>query len=354
MQTRTQRIYKKTITPDITKLIGNFGYSFDRAMVCYNPDDTEKCGTWDAAFNHHALWYRIINLLKNRGFDIGVDQTVAKCIQKGYYYGVKKNDIHVHAQIYPNGFVFEFHETATPTNPPNRGRFDNRNINKMPYLIKIALKAELNAIIKLAAQFVKTDNRDKPNGSVNAILNVFQTSHFDKKNVKSLEDLNNHDIADYNSKSKDGTHLKNGDVKYFYGHKGKLSRGTMYHNINNMWWAIINDTEYTNIACFHLFDYKLGTPLKKPLSPEGKIQRLHTELKRAEAKQNYERCIVLKKLLTPVKLYNVWSKKWNSWWGPNNSGYTSDKNQAGVYTEQIINEKRDYYDNKETAEAIPV
>lgn len=31
-------------------------------------------------------------------------------------------------------------------------------------------------------------------------------------------------------------------------------RGTVYHNINNMWWVVINDFSYTNNACFELFN----------------------------------------------------------------------------------------------------
>lgn len=40
-----------------------------------------------------------------------------------------------------------------------------------------------------------------------------------------------------------------------------------------------------------------------------------------------------------------------TWWGPNNSGYTTNLLKAGVYTEEQINEKKYYYSN---ASVMPV
>ncbi|RKD20977.1 hypothetical protein BEP19_14940 [Ammoniphilus oxalaticus] len=39
------------------------------------------------------------------------------------------------------------------------------------------------------------------------------------------------------------------------------------------------------------------------------------------------------------------------WWGPNDSGYTTNIEQAGIYTEERINSDRSYYDNDE---CVPV
>lgn len=58
-------------------------------------------------------------------------------------------------------------------------------------------------------------------------------------------------------------------------------------------------------------------------------------------------------------MYYLLSLKWSKredlyvWWGPNDSGYTTDINQAGVYTEEQINSRKNYYSNTSTM-PVPV
>ena len=57
-----------------------------------------------------------------------------------------------------------------------------------------------------------------------------------------------------NNYDRDGKILFNGQTKSYIVYKGEIGKGKIYHNINNMWWIITSEYNYTNIACFRLFD----------------------------------------------------------------------------------------------------
>jgi myo-inositol-hexaphosphate 3-phosphohydrolase len=72
-----------------------------------------------------------------------------------------------------------------------------------------------------------------------------------------LDDIVN-TIKDYdinhNSTDRDKKHITCGEMKYFRHWNGRIYGGTVYHNINNMWWCLVNKYQYNNIADFNLFD----------------------------------------------------------------------------------------------------
>lgn len=41
------------------------------------------------------------------------------------------------------------------------------------------------------------------------------------------------------------------------------------------------------------------------------------------------------------------------WWGPDNCGYTADLNHAGLYDEDGVRAKPEYYNNGKDTKAIP-
>jgi len=170
--------------------------------------------------------------------------------------------------------------------------------------------------------------------------------------VNSKEDSRNYIDSD-------GKRIVCGSVKYFYDYyKGKrLCCGIAYHNINNMWWVVTPDGNRRNIASFELFDYE-GQSRRKELTKEQKINRLESELKKYESKKNYIRCISINKQIEKLKtsepMYYIWSLKWNKWWGANNSGYTEDKRQAGVYLESNILANQSYYNDGVSTKAFKI
>jgi hypothetical protein len=57
--------------------------------------------------------------------------------------------------------------------------------------------------------------------------------------------------------------------------------------------------------------------------------------------------------------YHILSLKWSrdgviTWWQANNSGYTTWLENAGVYTAEQVAAKPDYYNDGESALAVPV
>lgn len=175
---------------------------------------------------------------------------------------------------------------------------------------------------------------------------------------KLLQKLKVSDLSDWKDpkpgmyrdlEDRDKKILKSGQLKYFYDRK-VLKKGVIWWNNGNQWYALWNDKLYY-CSHFDLFDYQ-GEPKRKPLTKDRQIQRLHSELKRAESTHNYDKCKAIWKLIKSYKLYNVWSIKHQAWWGGNNAGYTKDRNLAGVYTHENIIKKSDYYNDGVDSKAI--
>ena len=69
----------------------------------------------------------------------------------------------------------------------------------------------------------------------------------------------------YGDTDRDGKTLLNGQIKSFPGYKGKIKRGKIYHNINNMWWVILSEYERLNIASFNFFDETFRQRIKRAI-----------------------------------------------------------------------------------------
>ncbi len=95
----------------------------------------------------------------------------------------------------------------------------------------------------------------------------------------------------YNSDDANKKKIVCRDNKCFY-EGGNLHQGVAWHNINNMWWVICGN-QLHNVASFYLFDYKEGTPRRKP-ADANKMERL---LKKFEAARDYKRCIVIQGII---------------------------------------------------------
>lgn len=306
---------------------------------------------------HYKIWDDINKYFRKRGFIVKADPETLKnykSLSKDRRHGVKK-DLHFWAERFPAGFRYEFYQEVNIKNS-NGGKYDFDKYKMMPYMVKLSYRNEAMRLAKYCESIGMNVIVEKPMTDIENIIDSNNTNlHVHGGRIEKLDDLKDlmDDEPSYNVLDKNKKKITCGDRKCFYDYRNRIAIGEAYHNINNMWWMVVNGKSY-NISAGSLFDFYPEVPKKKPLTKNEKIQRLHSELKNAEAKMNYERCIVLRKLLESHKLYHVWSLKWNTWWGPNNSGYTSDKSKAGVYTEENIMKNADYYNDGKNAIAKPV
>ena len=311
------------------------------------------------------LYLNICEHFKRRGFKVGRDEEIFKqypTIAKGHKYGFK-NDLEFNSEPTSAGFKFEFYQNIIFKNS-NGGKYDFDKYEKMPYRLKLTYRNEMLRLAKFLESkdvevFIKVPLTD-----IEEIIKSDQNNtHIHGKNINCLDDIRIYmesELGNYNrgcnSKDKHEKHITCGEVKYFYDYYTKrLSRGIVYHHINNMWWVLVHGKRY-NKSSFDLFDFSPDTLKRKSLSKEAQINRMEQQLKVLENKRLYDKCISLNKSISKLQgeenRYRVWSIKHSSWRGANNGGYSNDTSKAGIYLESNIKENQDYYNNGITTKAV--
>lgn len=243
------------------------GYSFSLNKnwfsLSFINDTEEKHSEWDDRDNwsHYSILHKIFKFMESRGFEVGKDPEIEEnynCIGKDHWYG-KKGDLEFKANRYPRGFEIKFYQNINTENR-NGGEYDSDKFNKAPYLVRLVWINETKKIgefIKSIVPDISNEIDSKYKYSEEKIKNKFvECSHHPQKDMNfNLSDLDGTTCKEsYNNKDRNKNIIFNGEIKYFRDYKGRINRGKVYHNINNMWWVILNDTEYTNQCASCLFD----------------------------------------------------------------------------------------------------
>jgi len=235
-------------------------YSFEitDSKIVFLNETQEKHEYGDDNWSHYSLLQEILKYLSSRNFSVGRDphyEKDYKCLSKDHWYATKKN-LECKIERYPRGFKLEFYQNVNIKNQ-HGGFYDFNKFKMMPYLIRLMFINESNKIAKLlldkninqTSRFIKyiyAEDKIK--------WDYVDSWHYPQKDMNfSLSDLDGQTREDYNNKDRDGKIIYNGEIKYFYD-RGRLSRGKVYTNLNNMWWVIKNNKEITNEASFDLFD----------------------------------------------------------------------------------------------------
>ncbi len=280
----------------------------------------------------HPTMIRLLEMMKKRGWDIQTDQRILEeypILADDHFEG-QKDELKFKAEKYPAGFKLSFYQDINTVNS-NGGQYDFDKFEKMPYLIKLRFQVELKHIKKYLEQEGYYD------GSKPSLKNSFDKVMYHIKDCCHYtqgKELPDYQVEEYNAKDKDGKILKNGQVKYFRDHKGRLQRGTIYHNINNMWWVIINKYQYTNVASFYFFDLdskenrqrKLVKPSGKH-NPKSRItpneEQINAWIKQAKKAGKKERITNANEILSYLYSLNWTSRKFQF--------YLKSNGRVGLY-----------------------
>lgn len=236
-----------------------YSYGISKSSFSFNfVNDTNEEHGWNDRdkWSHYSILHKLLNFMKTRGFSVGKDPRIEreyKSLSKDHWYGRQK-DLEFKAKRYPRGFSIEFFQTI------NGNEYDSDKYDKAPYLIKLQWIKEMKHIenfIKETIPNIGCHTKIKYKSSEDKVKqHLIESWHKPQENTNfNLSDLDGTTVEEhYNNKDRDKKVLYNGQIKYFRDYRGRLKRGKIYHNINNMWWVILNDEDYTNMASFELFD----------------------------------------------------------------------------------------------------
>lgn len=238
---------------------------------------------------------RLREVLRGAGYILHKDPMIVRrfpSLKKTHHAGSRR-DVHFFSSISPRMFQFEFYEDVVRDNRCG-GRYHFQKMRKMPYLRRLAVQAIIRKLTScLEAHGFIDKSKVLPEEALprihahRASLEDFQGADFYKKPPSG-----------YHSKDADGHLLRDGVVRYFRAWNGRLVRGVVYHNINNMWWVHVNRYEARNIAAFELFTYDPTRHARK--APESPKRSLERALASALKRQDYERAIGMRDALRKI------------------------------------------------------
>lgn len=242
-----------------------------------NEERNVNCDWLKHKFRHYGVFYRMLNTLSDNDFTVSKDSDVHKRLQKDYYTG-RKNELKFVAHKYPKGFKIEFYQDINHENP-HGGKYDFDKFDKMPYMIQKQFQLTVSKISEFLSQFAENNTKPVLKTAEDKIkYDYVKSCHHPQTDMNfNLSDLNGTTCEyDYNNKDRDRKTLHNGDFKYFRDYNGYLYSGHIYHNLNSMWYVILNDSEIRNKAGSELFDLSENDTknrLKKHNPPESYVQR---------------------------------------------------------------------------------
>jgi len=272
--------------------------TYKNSIVIYFNEDGENF-TLDVP--HYKEWINLISFLKRRGFKVGENKSYKEhysCLSMYHKLGAKK-DVRVLMEITRCSIKLEFGNVKNLWDWIAQSFWSNKTDSRYTattYLEDKAVELEIKKVIDRFKNkgFIYEPNDNDRTDVENIIHSLNRNTHIHGQ-ITCLEDIAKsitENSYNYTQNSWDKNHKRIicGDKKCFYDSRTKrLFIGIAWHNINNMWWVIINGKRY-NKASFELFDYDLSLPKRTPVT-SGKIKNL---LSKYQSQMDYMRCHKIK------------------------------------------------------------
>lgn len=258
-------------------------YQYATLYLTLENDNGQDMFDTVSTYKHYGIWRRVISFLKKNKWEVKENKRITyRKFSPKHRYG-KLGDLEFQVEITNRVIKFEFYQEINISNT-NGGYYDFDKYNNMPYLVKKSFELWTNKIALIFAnEFNSCIEFDKkPKFAEEAILKHVNSCSFTRTKQKSLKDtelfMSEYDFSQ-NSTDRDGKTIKCGEIKYYRcRYDGVLRRVKVYHNINNMWWSILNKFEYTNLSSWELFDPKPEDFLirrdKKGSIPKAKLESI--------------------------------------------------------------------------------
>lgn len=293
------------------------------------------------------IYLGLLRLLRRRKWRVAADPHTLKhypSISNDRRLG-ERGDLRVKIDISGRAIEIEFWAETWPIDNRNGRRYDFDKRSKLNYLDRLRVDLETRKVIAWLER--RTEVAVKPRDAVRGVgPNGFTAAEFiARQYVKSwhTDETLGRPVCSYayNSGSADGGTVEHGATVWFPDPKGRIRRGVAHYNINNMWWVVTDRFGCVNTASFQIFARQPGDLRRKRNEPLRR-KRLESELARAIRSSDFRRAELLKHIaFGDGPTYGIWSRKWESYYLPGGSGYTTDSISAGRYTwDEAIREVR--------------
>jgi hypothetical protein len=213
-------------------------------------------------WNHYKIFDDVADIIYKECNFISSSEPYAELVVKDYpnlwkdHRWGSNRYLRFYGSRYPHGFEFEFYYQDSRTGNRNGGAYD---IDKGHYA-KPLERYTFKIITRKIVDYMKNIGVEVRSPMPDSIDRAFVMWSINEDPGRHWGRYETYKDTPYfksvNAQDRDYKIIENGQIKYFRDQHGHLARGEVYHNINNMWWVVLNDAKARNIGSYELFDPK--------------------------------------------------------------------------------------------------